>query len=152
MDFSWRLLARARSAEYIDEMEVPVKVLSRTITPWWDQLRVWTEFLVDFPACGHIECLLSKLLCELTTAEPREPWAIRYRQGFHRSLRVDDRVVVGETAWALTPTGWDLVTLQADEVAVVDGLTRWRQRESQTNRWRGDWRAFTRADVAARAA
>jgi hypothetical protein len=87
-------------------MEVPVKVLIRTKTPWWEKLRVWTEFPVAFPACGHIECLLSKLLSELNTADPSEPWAVKYRQDFHRSLRVGDAVLVGETAWALEPSGW----------------------------------------------
>jgi len=34
---------------------------------------------------------------------------------------------------------------------VVDGLTRMRERQSKVNRWRGDWKAFTRVDVAERA-
>jgi len=133
-------------------MQAPVKVLYRTITPWWDKLRVWTEFQVTFPASGHIECLLSKLLAELTTDEPSEKWAIEYRQDYHRSLRVDDVVIIGETAWALQQSGWALVTLQLDQVVVVGGLTRKRQRQSMVNRWRGDWRACMAADVAERVA
>lgn len=131
---------------------MPVKVLVRTTTPWWDKLRVWSEFQVEFPACGHMECLLAKLMQELTTADPNEKWAIKYRQDYHRAPRVGDAVVIGETAWVLEPSGWAQVSLQADDVVVVDGLSRMRQRQSMVNRWRGDWRACMAADVAARAA
>lgn len=130
-------------------MEVPVKVLLRVTCRWWDRLFVTMEFPVGFPACGHIACLLSKLLSELTTAEPSEQWAVKYRQEFHRSLRVGDAMLIGETAWALEPAGeWARVALQADEVVVVDGLSRMRNRQSYVNRWRGDWRACMAADVA----
>ncbi len=128
-------------------MEVPVKVLYRTKTPWWEGLRVWTEFPVAFPACGHIECLLSTLLSELITGEPSEEWAVKYRQDFHRSLRVGDAVVVGENAFALEPSGWVRVALQDEEVVVIDGLTRMRSRQSSVNRWRGNWRDCMAADV-----
>jgi hypothetical protein len=131
-------------------MEVPVKVLLRVTCRWWDRLFVTMESQVDFPSCGHIDCLLSNLLQELTTAEPSAEWAINYRREYHRSLRDGDVVVIGETAWALEPSGdeWTRVALQADEVVVVDGLSRMRHRQSYTNRWRGDWRACMRADVA----
>ncbi|OCB33706.1 hypothetical protein A5675_21675 [Mycobacterium malmoense] len=125
-----------------------VKVAYPVTSRWWHRLFGWVELQVDYPSCGHIEFLLAKLLGELTTAEPSEPWAVKYRQDFHRSLRVGDMVVVGETAWAREESGWVRRTLQADEVVVVGGLTRMRQRQSQVNRWHGNWEAFTRADVA----
>jgi hypothetical protein len=128
-------------------MEVPVEVLLRVTCRWWDRLFVTMEFQVDFPSCGHIECLLSKLLQELTTADPSEEWAIRYRRDYHRSLRVGDAVVIGETAWAVEPSGWARVALQADEV-VNDGLGRMRSRQHWAHQWHGDWRACMAADVA----
>jgi len=98
-------------------MEVPVKVVLRVACRWWDRLFVTMQFQVDFPSCGHIECLLAKLLQELTTAEPSAEWAINYRREYHRSLRVGDVVLVGENAWAVEPSGeWKRVALQTDEV------------------------------------
>lgn len=129
-------------------MEVPVRVCYRVTSQWWDKLFACAEFSVAFPACGHIECLLEKLLSELTTGEPSEPWAVKYRQDFHRSLRVGDALLIGETAWTLESSGWARVALQADEVVADDTLSRMRQRQSQVNRWRGDWRTAMAADVA----
>lgn len=146
--------------------EVPVKVLyaAPTAPPtgdwsssppwWWFKLSMFAkEFTVTFPACGHMECLLSKLLEELTTAEPSEPWSIKYRRDYQRSLIVGDVVTVGETAWKLTESGWQRTSLQADENGrpsfwAPNGLSRMRRHQSYTNKWGGDWRAFTRANVA----
>jgi hypothetical protein len=128
---------------------VPVKVAYRTTTPWWSYLCVWTEFTVTVPACGHMECLLAKLLSELTTDAPSEPWSIRYRRNYLISLRVDDVLIIGETAWLLTESGFQPKALQADEVAVIPGLTRMRERQSKVNKWGGDWEAFTRYNARA---
>src|SRR5690349_12268168 len=115
----------------MEPTRVSVKVMFRTITPWWDKLRVWSEFQVEMPSCGHIECLLSVLLSQLTSAEPSAEWAIKYRQRFLRSPRVDDVLLIGETAWRLESSDqWARISLQADEVVVVDGLTRMRERQS----------------------
>ena len=129
-----------------------MKIAFRTTTPWWEKLRIWHECEIELPACGHIECLLENLSQQLATDQPTDKWAIHCRERFLRSPRVDDVVIVGETAWALKPTGWLPVSLQADDVVVVDGQTRMRERQSKVNKWGGDVRAFTRADVAKSAA
>lgn len=140
-------------------MEVPVKVLYgppskapvgdlSAIPWWWFKLSLAMELTVTFPACGHMECLLRQLLSELTTDAPSEPWAVQYRRDYQRSLYVGDVVTVGETAWKLTESGWQLTSLQADDFWAPNGLSRMRRHQSYTNKWHGDWRAFTRANVA----
>src|SRR6516225_8668802 len=119
-------------------MEVTVKVLMRVKSRWWDRPFVAMEFSVDFPSCGHIECLLSNLLQELTTGEPSEQWSIQYRREYHRSPRVGDAVLIGETAWRLEPGDeWAQVALQAEDVVPSTPFGRFKHRQYYSNRWRG---------------
>jgi len=115
-----------------------------------DRLREAGSFCIDPEAWGGIEQLLSIVLDQLTIAEPTAEFAIRYRRLYLRSLRVGDVVVCGEAAWALDePSGeWRLVSVQASQM-VLPGMHATRFLVTQ-RRWRGDWRAFTKDEVASR--
>jgi hypothetical protein len=125
---------------------VPVTVLARLKSKWWNVLRVTHKFEMEFPACRHMDCLLSDVLEQLTTADPSAEWAIKYREDYNRSLWVDDVVLVGETAWVVEPGGWAPISVQASQVE-VHGWARFNERRTRRNEY-GDWRAWTRAEVA----
>ncbi len=131
--------------------KVPVKVLYQS---WFKDGRftVWWDLQVDLPPSG-IAGLLPILFEQLTTANPTEEWAIKHRERFLRSPRVGDVLMVGETTWKVTgPYEWERVWLQANQVVLIPGLTRMRERQSMCNRWRGNWPAFVARDLAMQAA
>jgi len=116
-----------------------------------DPLRVAKSFQIDLAAWGGVEEVLSIVLDHLTTDDPSAGFAIRYRRLYNRSLRVGDVVAVGEQAWALEPSGdWRPVSVQASQL-VLPGMHATRFLVTQ-RQWRGDWRAFTKDEVARRAA
>jgi hypothetical protein len=132
--------------------KVPVKVLLNQTSrgsPYTatDRLRVALGCVaLEFPACGSMERLLSTVLEQLTTDDPRAEWAVQYRTQYNRSLSVGDVVVVGETAWAVEPFGWRPVTVQASQF--VDSNSRWLGVQHEARRFGGHWRAWTAAEVA----
>jgi hypothetical protein len=112
-----------------------------------DRLRVAESFRVDLAAWGGVEEVLSIVQDHLTTEDPSAEFAIRYRRLYNRSLAVGDVVAVGETAWALEPSGeWRPVSVQASQL-VLPGMHATRFLVTQ-RWWRGDWRAFTKHEVA----
>lgn len=62
------------------------------------------------PSADQIKATLETVFEQLNIDDPDQPWAIAYREAGHRSLSVGDVVVIGETAWACAPRGWDLLT------------------------------------------
>jgi len=62
------------------------------------------------PSADQVKGALETVFEQLNIPDPDQPWAIAYRQAGHRSLSVGDVVVIGETAWACAPSGWDLLT------------------------------------------
>jgi hypothetical protein len=62
------------------------------------------------PSADQVKVALETVFDQLNIDDPDQPWAICYRQAGHRSLSVGDVVVIGETAWACAPSGWDLLT------------------------------------------
>nr|WP_254183999.1 hypothetical protein [Mycobacterium avium] len=59
-----------------------------------------------------VKGLLELIFEQLNIADPDQPWAHKYRLAGHRSLRVGDVVVIGETAWACASSGWKLLTAE----------------------------------------
>jgi hypothetical protein len=77
------------------------------------QLRAAASFTLA--AAGHphpdaVTAALETVFAQLNIDHPDQPWALKYRLAGHRSLSVGDVVVIGETAWACAPSGWDLLT------------------------------------------
>lgn len=62
------------------------------------------------PNAEQIKAELRKVFEQLNIDDPEQPWAIQYQRDVHRAFSVGDVVVIGETAWACAPTGWDLLT------------------------------------------
>jgi hypothetical protein len=111
-----------------------------------DRLREASSFQIDLAEWGSVERLLSIVLEQLTIAEPSEEWACRYRQGYNRSFRVGDVVMIGECAWALDGLSgdWRPVSVEASQM-VAPGMMVTRIL-ALIRQWH-NWRAFTRHDV-----
>lgn len=80
------------------------------------QLHAAASFTIDMaggrPDPDHIKAALEKVFEQLNIDDPTESWALKYRLAGQRSLSVGDVVVIGETAWACAPSGWDLITAE----------------------------------------
>jgi hypothetical protein len=70
----------------------------------------FTTTLEGEASATEIKVVLEKVFDQLNIDDPDKPWAIAYREASNRSLSVGDVVVIGETAWAVGPRGWDLIT------------------------------------------
>lgn len=74
------------------------------------RLRQVSRFDVELAAqvpAEHITAGLLEVVFEQLNIEgPEHQWARDYRTHGYRSLSVGDVVVVGETAWACAPVGW----------------------------------------------
>ncbi|KMO69838.1 hypothetical protein [Mycolicibacterium chlorophenolicum] len=68
--------------------------------------------MTGHPSTEHVKTALETVFEQLNIDDPDQPWAIKYRLAAHRSLSVGDVVVIGETAWACAPSGWDLLTAE----------------------------------------
>ena len=64
------------------------------------------------PSTEQVKACLETVFEQLNIDDPDQPWALKYRLAGHRSLSVGDVVVIGETAWACAPSGWDLLTAE----------------------------------------
>lgn len=71
------------------------------------------------PAPEHIAAALETVFEQLNIDDPDQDWARDYRRARHRSLSVGDVVVIGETAWAVAPRGWDLLSTDALRAAIT---------------------------------
>ncbi|WP_441964830.1 hypothetical protein [Mycolicibacterium houstonense] len=77
------------------------------------QLAVAAQFnlpVTGAPSTDQVKTALETVFEQLNIDDPDQTWALRYRLDRHRSLSVGDVVAVGETAWAVAPIGWDLVS------------------------------------------
>lgn len=72
----------------------------------------FTLTLTGQPSAEDVKGLLELIFEQLNIADPDQPWAHKYRLAGHRSLRVGDVVVIGETAWACASSGWKLLTAE----------------------------------------
>jgi hypothetical protein len=64
------------------------------------------------PSTEQVKAALETVFEQLNIDDPDQPWALKYRLAGHRSLSVGDVVVIGETAWACAPSGWELLTAE----------------------------------------
>jgi hypothetical protein len=62
------------------------------------------------PSNETIKAALELVFEQLNIDTPDQPWALKYRLDRRRSLSVGDVVVIGETAWACAPVGWDALS------------------------------------------
>ena len=77
----------------------------------------FTLTLAGQPSTENIRAALEVVFEQLNIDTPDQPWALKYRLDRRRSLSVGDVVVIGETAWACAPVGWDALT--ADQLAAA---------------------------------
>ena len=74
----------------------------------------FTLTAAEQPSADQIKVALETVFEQLNIDDPDQPWAITYREAGNRSLSVGDVVVIGETAWAVAGSGWEL--LNADQL------------------------------------
>lgn len=78
----------------------------------------FTLTLAGQPSAENIKAALKVVFEQLNIDDPTTSWALEYRNCGLRSLSVGDVIVIGETAWACAPSGWDLLTAEQLHAAI----------------------------------